>query len=294
MERDRRPSRLLLCCLFLLMGVVGGRIIGNLEYSENGFYRGLLRRKRKFEYKQEKREELEQAIDFAGLGPSPRTVALLLSGSDQGRHRENLSLAYQTCLEQGLERRNIFILDGRGKEQCLYPANAVCSRRAALFSLGGLAKALKPEDKLVVYLTGHGDRQIASYPETSSGFSTLRVPGPDIAEPRFANELKKVKVGERILIADQCYASGFTRNLSGEKWVGVSSTPEHMPSNHNTFPRSFFGAFRDSEADLNGDGKVSIGEAFDYAEEADVCARRGMQKPQLRTNTDHYQIFLKE
>jgi hypothetical protein len=105
----------------------------------------------------------------------------------------------------------------------------------------------------------------------------------EITESEFAKMIKPIKAKSEILVFDQCHSGGFADRFGRGNRVAVSACRANESSyiSHpmDGFPATFFGALRGRDydgnaidADLNGDGKVSIKEAYQYALENDEFA----------------------
>ena len=105
----------------------------------------------------------------------------------------------------------------------------------------------------------------------------------EITESEFAQMIKPIKAKSEILVFDQCHSGGFADHFGRGNRVAVSACRANESSyiSHpmDGFPATFFGALRGRDfegnaidADLNGDGKISIKEAYQYALENDEFA----------------------
>jgi hypothetical protein len=105
----------------------------------------------------------------------------------------------------------------------------------------------------------------------------------EITESEFAQMIKPIKAKSEILVFDQCHSGGFADRFGRGNRVAVSACRANESSyiSHpmDGFPATFFGALRGRDydgnaidADLNGDGKISIKEAYQYALENDEFA----------------------
>jgi hypothetical protein len=175
------------------------------------------------------------------------------------------------------------------------------------------AKAVRPEDMVVLYFAGHGfsdangtylacrDTSLAQLPETSISLETL------------ASAWTRIRAGRKVLIADACHSGG----LEGLRGIGgVALAPESGPSRassltiaatganelstederlgHGVFTLALLRGLR-GEADTDKDGRVSGDELGEFLrrEVPAVAARaNGNQTPVVRSSRGDLPIWL--
>jgi len=232
-------------------------------------------------------ERLMGALDVdIDRGMYDKKYAVIVSGSDDARYRENITLAYRTLLSNGFTPGNIFVLEAEGKKEGYYPYSitAPASKQNLKSLIESLHEKVDENTTFVMYVTGHGVRNEES---------EILVKGKNIAVSDLENWLSGMHPKFGILIFDQCFGGGFAKRLGKKEYVAVSASEKDEESMEGTFPNAFFGAWKNPEADKNKDGKISIQEAFDYALENDVHAESGEQSPLLVTDLDAGKIYLK-
>lgn len=138
------------------------------------------------------------------------------------------------------------------------PVVAARSTRAnVLQELGELAGRAGPGDRVVVVLIGHG---------TARGDEArFNLPGPDLGPEDFAGALEAFPEQELALVHTGSASGGFLPPLSGEGRVIITATRTVRERNATEFPRFFVEALEGEGADLDKDGRVSLLEAFQYA-----------------------------
>ncbi|MDP7494134.1 MAG: C13 family peptidase [Candidatus Undinarchaeales archaeon] len=175
-------------------------------------------------------------------------------------------------------------------------------------ALDTMAEKARPEDEFFFYSTDHGG--------TKGGESTicLRKEGAagwwgidEITVSEFQKHVDKIKSEKQVLVFDQCHSGGFADALGNGYRIAISacSADESSYIAHpmDGFPDALFSAMRGRdwegnpvEADFNGDGKVSIAEAFQYALENDPYAPgnggRYEEHPQINTEIEADSVFL--
>lgn len=223
--------------------------------------------------------------------------AVIISGNTDYRHKENLSLAYQVLLENGFQKENVYILDDEGDKTAFYPVDDIASKEAIKMLFGHLAKRVDSKDLLFVYTTGHGgrtsiDKEINGETKRIKVFG-IAIPGEDLLETEMAEYLSDVHPRAGVLVYDQCYSGGFAERTGRGNYIGISASEADELSHSNTFPQTFFGAWRNKSADKNNDGRLSIREIFDYTVQNDEKTKDGSQKPQFFSDLKADEVFLK-
>ena len=139
-----------------------------------------------------------------------------------------------------------------------------------------LRQRIQPGDLLLVYLTGHGYRMF--------GRPVLELQDGPITARELLGRLAALPFGTLILIADQCYSGGFVKAAValGRNVVAVSSADDRHEARCEPFVRPFWLAALAVESDADGDGTVSVEEAFRVAERGvrQAAAKTGGDDPQ--------------
>lgn len=209
--------------------------------------------------------------------------ALLVSAKfdeDGPKFYRNLATAYDSLLSHGFKEENITVLYADGNDEPAHryaPASqdggivdseaSTSSVRQALADLAGRVTA---EDELFVYISDHGGRK--------EGVSNLAFPGDPatgtgtterIDELEFKGMLDAVDSMYKVVVLDECYGGGFAERLGAGNTIAIAAcrakeytyaTSRFVPHLLDTL------AGTDPKADANGDGRISIKEAFDHAE----------------------------
>ncbi|RMF57295.1 MAG: hypothetical protein D6743_19165, partial [Calditrichaeota bacterium] len=120
-----------------------------------------------------------------------------------------------------------------------------------------LARELKPEDQLFVFMVGHG---------TFDGrWSKFNLVGPDLRDLDYAELLSRLPT-DRIILVNTSSASGpFIKRISNKERVIVTATKTGLQNQETHFADFFIDAFASDAADINKDKRVSLAEAFRYA-----------------------------
>lgn len=122
-----------------------------------------------------------------------------------------------------------------------------------------LRNTLKPDNQLFVFFIGHG-----TY-EPNSKIAKFNLVGPDLSASDYA-QLINALPARSIVIINMSSASGeFIKPLSGDGRVVITATRSGMEQNAPKFAGPFIDALGNPEADADKNGRVSVLEAFEYA-----------------------------
>lgn len=138
-----------------------------------------------------------------------------------------------------------------------------------------LSSKVTANDNLLVFMVGHGGIDKA-------GVSHVCLWGDSISAPELSNMVKPIDAGYMTFVLGQCYAGGFEKYLRADNRLILSACRENEMSFgrpeglYDEFVYQFTSALagytpydEPVDADYNGDGTVSIVEAYRYAEEND-------------------------
>jgi hypothetical protein len=124
-------------------------------------------------------------------------------------------------------------------------------------ALTGIASKAGPDDLVFIVYLGHGSFQ--------NNEARLSLPGPDVTAAELSVMLDALG-NRRLVVVNASSASGaFMKPLAGPNRVVITSTRSGMERNLSKFGGWFVAAFAEDVADIDKDGAVSIGEAFEYA-----------------------------
>lgn len=117
---------------------------------------------------------------------------------------------------------------------------------------------VRPGDQLYVLLIGHG-----SYLSEQSRFN---LPGRDLASTDFADLLKPFSEQRIVFVNASSASGGFLADLSGPNRVVVTATKSGFERNESKFGGYFVEAYASDGADVDKNERVSVLEAFNYAQ----------------------------
>ncbi len=134
-----------------------------------------------------------------------------------------------------------------------YPATAENVRRA----VAQLAKTMKPQDQLFIFMVGHGTHD--------GDWCKFNLVGSDLRDIDFAQLLLQLPT-EKIILINTTSASGpFIEKLSGEERVIITATKSGRQHFETNFADFFLNVLYSGEADANKDHRISFAEAFKFA-----------------------------
>ena len=131
------------------------------------------------------------------------------------------------------------------------------TRDRIVASLRSLAKNLRAEDRLAVYLVGHG-----SY---DGYFYKFNIPGADMTGEELSKLLDAIPAKNQLVIATGSASGALADLLKRDARVVITATRSGSERNATRFGVEFTAALRDPATDLDKNGSVSAQEAFDAA-----------------------------
>lgn len=142
-----------------------------------------------------------------------------------------------------------------------------------------LARQMTDEDRLLIYLIGHGSFDGENY--------KFNIPGPDLDTEDFSGILDSLPGGPHVLINTSSTSGALLEPLAGDNRILVTATRNGNERNATEFGTWLARGLVNEEADLNKNGFISVQEAFDFAQRqvADFYAsteRLATEHPQLQ------------
>ena len=124
--------------------------------------------------------------------------------------------------------------------------------------LRGLASSLTVADRLVVVVLAHGSML--------SGETRVNLPGPDMTPSDFARVLAPATAPMIAFIQTGSASGEFATELAGPRRIVITATKSAREQNETIFPGPFVRAITTDAGDTDKDGRVSLLEAFTYAQ----------------------------
>jgi hypothetical protein len=120
-----------------------------------------------------------------------------------------------------------------------------------------IAERAGQDDRIMVLLIGHGSADARG--------SRINLPGPDLTAEELAELLEPFDT-QPIVVVNAASASGdFHEALAGEHRTIITATRSGMERNETLFGEFFVAAFAGDGADIDQDGRVTVVEAYEYA-----------------------------
>jgi hypothetical protein len=145
----------------------------------------------------------------------------------------------------------LVLAEGRGPG--VRPATSESVRAA----MDQIARRATAQDLVLVLLMGHG----SIFEGDDAKFNLV---GPDLSIDEWAALVKPI-AGRVVFVNTTAGSSSFLRKLAGPNRVIITATNATAQRYTTVFPEFFVEAFAGPRADMDGDGRVSIWEAFEFA-----------------------------
>lgn len=188
-------------------------------------------------------------IIVSGLGGEPRYV--------EDFHRWGLAMVDAAVERFGVPEENVVYL---AEDPSRDPAriDGESRREAVVAAIRKAAGESGPDDRVMILLIGHGS--------ADSRGSRINLPGPDLTAEEIKEELAAFPT-QPIAIVNTASASGdFIEILGGENRAVITATRSAMERNETVFGNYFVTAYAEDGADANQDGRITLDEAFAFAE----------------------------
>ena len=123
-------------------------------------------------------------------------------------------------------------------------------------AVAGLVPKLKETDVLLIMLIGHGT--------TDGTTAKFNLVGPDLDVSDWSALVKPIRA--RLVFVDASSASSlFLKGLAAQGHITITATANPAEKYHTMFAEAFAQALAAPEADLDKNGRISVWEAFSYA-----------------------------
>jgi len=195
----------------------------------------------------------------AGVGQTQMVIVSGLGGEPQYAeqfHEWAISLADAAHTTHGLAVSAVTVLtEDPSRDPTRIRAKSTKENVERAFA--DIAAAAGPADQLFVVLIGHGSSR--------GDEAKINLPGPDMTAADFA-VLLEAWPGARVVFVNTASASGgFVRALAGPDRVIVTATKSGYERNRAVFGRFFVEAYTGGGSDTDKDGRLSVLEAFVFA-----------------------------
>lgn len=166
-----------------------------------------------------------------------------------------------------------------GEELVAVFAGEEASREALLAHFEARTAQMSDEDRMVIYLIGHG-----SFDDEQHKFN---IPGPDLTSADLREILDALPGSNHFLVSTASTSGALLEPLADETRVIVTATRSGNERNATEFGDFLAEALVSEEADINKNGSISAQEAFDYASRRvtdffETSGKLATEHPQLR------------
>lgn len=126
-------------------------------------------------------------------------------------------------------------------------------------TLAGMAATVRPKDQILILLIGHG---------SGNGEEVeINLPGPDLT-PQALDVMLSDFPTQAVAVVNTTPSSGpFAAALSGPNRIILTATRTAQERNETQFGGFFVEALEEEGSDLDKNGRVSLAEAFQYAQQ---------------------------
>ena len=225
----------------------------------------------------------------------PHKYAVFVNGyPGEENDSDDIPLAYPMALGEGFGPKDIYILSNSIGAGIIYPTDGPITMESFDLLVNHLSRKISKQDLLFFYFNGHGGMRKFKNGETEQmeSCASLSFYGKDVSDKEIAWKLERLTPGVGIYLVDTCYAGNFAEKLGHGNNIAISSSsPYNLSQGH--FTDYFFNAFRDKAGDLDGDGRISLGEAFNYAITNDHYTQHNIVTPQIYSEgINPYTVYL--
>ena len=166
---------------------------------------------------------------------------------------------YETRFAEEIERLRRSAEESVGESGSVTVVPGSEARQAKLSeSLAALKDRLGEDDELAVYLIGHGTSTSRSY--------KFNIPGPDVTAAWLAERLDAIPARRQVVVVATSSSGAALEALEGPGRIVITATKNGRERNAAWFSKYWTDAFEDPEADTNKDERITVQEAFSFAD----------------------------
>lgn len=193
---------------------------------------------------------------------APQTFIVIVSGiGGEPLYSERFRLWSETMLKTAETRlriaRDHIVYLSESQEAASVRVDGRSSKQELEVALSRLATTSRPGDVVLLLLIGHGS--------VRRDEALFNLPGPDVSARELDDMLRSLS-GRRLVVVNGAPSSApFLRALSAPNRVIITATASTAERYHTIFIDHFVAAFTGDGADMDKNGRVSMLEAFEYA-----------------------------
>jgi hypothetical protein len=218
---------------------------------------------------------LALSLAIASHASAQQTHMLIITGLagapdfQKAFNAEAAMLADSAKKKWGVADSSLIVL---GEDRTLDPAHITgkSTREEVAAAFLRLSRRAKPGDVVFVFLNGHGGGEGAQ--------SRVNLPGPDPTAADFASWLAGFGQQSVVFVNAATGSGDFVPVLKGQGRVIVTATKTALEKNESVFAAPFVRGLVSGEADADKDGRISVMEAFGFAQKEVVRAYESEKK----------------
>lgn len=200
------------------------------------------------------------AIQVSGAAAQARVLIISGLGGEaryvNDFHKWGTAMVDAATVRLGLPRENVIYL-AEDPARDAQRINGEARIQEIQEAFREIASKAGPDERVLVLLIGHG--------AADSRGSRINLPGPDLTAEEFGKLVDSLG-GRPVVVVNTASASGdFHESLEAPNLASITATRSGMERNETVFGRYFVAAFVEEGADVDKNGGVTVGEAFDYA-----------------------------
>jgi len=166
---------------------------------------------------------------------------------------------YETRFAEEIERLERAAKESVGESGSVIVVPGAEAKQSKLdSSLATLKDRLGAEDELAVYLIGHGTATSRSY--------KFNIPGPDVTAVWLAERLGAIAAKRQVVVVATSSSGAAVEALEAPGRIVITATKNGRERNAAWFSKYWTDAFEDPEADTNKDERITVQEAFAFAD----------------------------
>jgi hypothetical protein len=142
-------------------------------------------------------------------------------------------------------------------ERVQWLSGSAATRANIVAVMKQLATSLKEEDRLALYLIGHGSYDGYAY--------KFNLAGADLSGAELAGLLNAIKSGHQLVVVTGSSSGALQESLKKDSRIVVTATRSGNERNITQFGQYFADALIAANADVDKNGRINVQEAFDLA-----------------------------
>ncbi len=220
------------------------------------------------------------------LGDHMRVLALLLLTTATAHADLNVLIVeglagdpkYQQQFDSDVKAIRAASATLTGAEQVQLLAGEGATRANVAAVLKQLATRLTREDRLILYLVGHGSHDGQEY--------KFNIPGPDLNGAELARLLDAIRSESQLVVATGSSSGALQEVLKKDSRIVITATRSGNERNATHFGGMFAEALGDAATDTDKNGRITAQEAFDLS----VRKVKDYFEAETKLATEHAQL----